>query len=68
MAEILNVDVAVLDDDLAIGDIPEWDSLRHMMIITALGKEFHIAFSREDLAELEDVSDIVTLVCEKANL
>ena len=65
MSEILKVDIKVLEDDLAIGDIPEWDSLHHMMIMTALGKEFNISFTKEDLVELEDVKDIVALVCEK---
>ena len=64
MADILKVDVAVLLDDLEVGDIQEWDSMHHMMIITGLEKEFGIKFQREDLADIENVGDIVSLVEE----
>jgi len=64
MADILKVDVAVLSDDLEVGDIQEWDSMHHMMIITGLEKEFGIKFQREELADIENVGDIVSLVEE----
>lgn len=62
MAGILKVETSVLDDDLEIGDIQEWDSMHHMMIITGIEKEFGIKFQREELIDLETVADIVTLV------
>jgi acyl carrier protein len=65
MSGILKVDISVLDDDLEIGDIQEWDSLRHMMIVTALEKEFGIKFQREELVDLENVRDIIDLVENK---
>ena len=52
-------------DDLAVGDIPEWDSLHHMMIITGLQKEFGVEFQREELIDIENVADLVALVEEK---
>ena len=61
MADILKVDVAVLDDNLEIGDIQEWDSMHHMMIISGMEKEFGIKFQREELVDLENVGDIVAL-------
>ena len=66
IADVLKVEVAAVEDDLAVGDIPEWDSLRHLTLITTLAKEFAISFEAEELAEIEDVSDIVALVKEKA--
>ena len=67
IAGILKVDVAVVEDDLAVGDIPQWDSLHHMMIITGLQKEFDIKFEREELIDIENVADIVALVSEKVS-
>lgn len=66
MAGILNVDAAVLDDNLEVGAIREWDSMHHVMIITSLEKEFGIKFQREELADMENVGDIVALVEDKA--
>ena len=52
-------------DDLSVGDIPEWDSLHHMMIITGLQKEFGVEFQREELIDNENVADLVALVEER---
>lgn len=65
IADVLKVDFSIIEDDLSVGDIPEWDSLRHLMLIGMLGKEFDVSFSREELAEIEDVADIVELVKSK---
>ena len=65
MAGILKVDVAILDDNLEIGEIQEWDSLHHMMIVSSLEKEFNIKFQREDLVDLENVGDIISLIEDK---
>ena len=65
MAGILKVDISVLGDDLEIGDIQEWDSMHHMMIITGIEKEFGIKFQREELVDLENVGDIIAIVEDK---
>jgi acyl carrier protein len=65
IAEVLKVDISIVDDDLSVGDIPEWDSLRHLTLIGMLAKEFEISFEQEELAEIENVEDIVNLVKDK---
>ena len=64
IAKVLNISVDEVEMDTAIGDLPEWDSLHHMLIIAELEKIFDINFSQDDLKELEDVSDLVSLVKE----
>lgn len=67
IAQVLKVAVDKVDDDLSVGDIPEWDSLHHMMIIAGLQKELGIEFRREELIDVENVADLVALVEEKTN-
>lgn len=67
IAQVLKVEASKVADDLSVGDIPEWDSLHHMMIITGLQKEFGIEFQREELIDVENVADLVALVEEKTN-
>ena len=67
IANTLDVDVEDVELDTAVGDLPEWDSLHHLMIIKALEEEYKIKFSKDDLAELEDVSDLIALVKEMAD-
>lgn len=65
IARELGVSIDEVQNDLAIGDLPEWDSLHHVAIIVALQKEFGITFSPDDLMDVEDVSDIIALVDEQ---
>ena len=36
IAKVLEVEVSKINDDTAIGDIPEWDSLSHIQIVSAI--------------------------------
>ena len=64
IADILEVDVCDIEMDTAVGDPPEWDSMHHLQIIAELEKVYNIKFNASDLAELEDVSDLISLVEE----
>ena len=59
ISSILGVDVSEIGDDTAIGDLPEWDSLNHIQIISGIEKEFDFRFTPDVMMDLEDVSDIV---------
>lgn len=64
IADVLEVDVYDIEMDTAIGDLPEWDSIHHLQIIAELENVYNIKFNAADLAELEDVSDLLSLVEE----
>ena len=59
IAEILEVDTALIDEETAIGDLTEWDSLHHIKIISAIENQFGFRFAPDDMMDMEDVSDIV---------
>jgi acyl carrier protein len=65
IAESLEVSEDQLTEDTAIGDIPEWNSLGHIVIISSLEKEFSINFDPEIIMDLEDVSDIIAAIEER---
>ncbi len=62
VAMVLGVQVDGIADDTAIGDIPEWDSLHHIKIISAIEKELGFRFTPDIMMDLEDVSDLVHAV------
>ena len=64
IADVLEVDVCDIEMDTAIGDLPEGDSIHHLQIIAELENVYNIKFNAADLAELEDVSDLLSLVEE----
>lgn len=59
IADTLNVDKSKITDNLAIGDIEQWDSMGNMAIIAALEEKLGVEFPIEDLFELNSVSAIV---------
>lgn len=65
IADSLEVSENQITEDTAIGDIPEWNSLGHIIIISNLEKEFSINFDPEVIMDLEDVSDIVAAIEER---
>lgn len=62
IAKILGVSLDVIEDELAVGDIPEWDSLAHMRIIASLESDLGVVLDIEQTLEIEDVEDIVEAV------
>lgn len=62
IAEAIEVEVTKIDEDTAIGDFPNWDSMGQLAIISSLEKEFDIRFDPEDIMELEDVGDMIDAI------
>ena len=59
IARVLNVDLAVITDTLSSGDIPEWDSVGNLAIISTLEQELDVEVPLEDLFDLTGVKSIV---------
>ena len=59
IARVLNVPVG---DVTEIGELDEWDSLRNVQIIAQLEKEFEVKITPDMIMDLEDVSDIISLI------
>ncbi|MBN1870847.1 MAG: acyl carrier protein [Candidatus Omnitrophica bacterium] len=51
-ADVLGIPVEKIDDDLQYNSIPEWDSIAHMALITALDKSFDIMIETEDIIDM----------------
>ena len=61
IADVLKVDVSVIEDDTAIGD-----SLHHIRIISEIEKAFGFRFTPDVMMDLEDVEDIVAATTERS--
>ncbi len=59
IADSLKVSLDIVTDDLAVGDIPEWDSLAHVRLITELEVAMGIELDVEQALDIEDVTDLV---------
>jgi acyl carrier protein len=68
IARVLNVDPSEITDDLSSGDIPEWDSVGNLAIISTIEQEMGIEFPLEDLFDLTSVQSIINKVNQLSNV
>lgn len=52
MAQVFGISVSGIPDDVAVGKIAEWDSLRHLELMLALEMEFQVRISTNAMLEL----------------
>ena len=55
-AEALEVDLALVTDDLQFNSIKEWDSVAHMRLIAALEEAYDILIDTEDIIDMSSVA------------
>lgn len=68
IARVLNVDITVITDNLSSGDIPQWDSVGNLAIISTLEQELDVEFPLEDLFDLTSVRSFVDEVNKLKNV
>ncbi len=49
--DALGVDEAVVNENLKYNEIPEWDSIGHMSLISNLEEAFGISFETDDIVD-----------------
>lgn len=59
IAQVLNVELDRITDELSAGDIPEWDSVGNLAIISTIEQELELEFPLEDLFDLTSVKSII---------
>lgn len=62
IARVLNVDIQLITDDLSSGEIPEWDSVGNLAIISTIEQELNVEFPLDELFDLTSVKSIVDAV------
>ena len=55
IARVLNVDPGVISDTLCSGDIPQWDSVGNLAVLSTIEQELEVEFPLEDLFDLTSV-------------
>lgn len=67
IADILGIDIERITDDLAAGDIEEWDSVGNLTIISTIEEELEVDIPIEDLYELNNIKAIVEEIIKLKN-
>lgn len=67
IADTLDIDIERITDDLAAGDIEEWDSVGNLTIISTIEEELEVDIPIEDLYELNNIKAIVEEIIKLKN-
>ena len=65
LAEVFRMKAELIDESLTRADVPRWDSLTHMDLITSLEENLNIQFDMDEIVEMQDYSTIRRLVNKK---
>ena len=63
-AQILQLEPDAIDLGFTPDDVPGWDSLNHLRLITAVENEFSIRLTMNQIRSIESLGDIVSAVDE----
>ena len=65
IAQTLRVSEKDLSIEVGVGDLPDWDSLGHINVISAIEEDFGVIFEIEEALDCETIQDIVEILEEK---
>ena len=65
IADVLGLDDLTLSEDTMASDVPGWDSLAHITIISEVEECFDVRFSMQAVLTLKNVGEMVDLILEE---
>jgi acyl carrier protein len=65
LADLLQIPVAEVNDELAMMDVETWDSLKHMELIAALEEQLGLQLTFEEIVMMRSVGDIKRVLNSK---
>ena len=60
--EALSIDDAKFSEKIKYNEIPEWDSIGHMTLISDLEKEFKISIETDDIVNLSSYKEGIKIL------
>ena len=68
LAEVLQVPVTAITDELAMKDLEAWDSLKHMELIASLEQRLGSQLTFEEIVAMQSVADIKRVLNQRGGL
>lgn len=63
--DVVDAPGVVFDEQLAAGELAQWDSLAHINLVSSLEKQFRIRFSLSEIDQMKTVGSILRLLEKK---
>jgi acyl carrier protein len=68
LRDVLGDDNLKVTPELTAADVPQWDSMSHIMIMAAIEVRFSIKFKTAELEQLKNVGELIELITRKLEL
>ena len=65
LADLLQIPVSDVTDQLAMTDVDVWDSLKHIELIASLEEQLNVQLSFDDIVAMRSVGDIKRVLQSK---
>ena len=65
LADLLQIPVTEVTDQLAMSDLDVWDSLKHIELIASLEEQLDVQLSFDDIVAMRSVGDIKRVLHNK---
>ncbi len=65
MAKALRVKETEISERTSRTNLPEWDSMNHLVLMTQVEKTFNIKFSADEISKAKSARDIMALLERK---
>jgi long-chain acyl-CoA synthetase len=62
IADVLEIDVVDVDEQLSMDRAPSWDSMNHLKLVMSLESAFGVTFTPAQISEMTDVRAIVRIL------
>ena len=66
--DALNVKETIINDNLKYNEIPEWDSIGHMSLMSAIEEAFNISMETDDIIDFSSYKKGIEILESKYNL
>ena len=66
--ETLSLKEELINDNLKYNDVPEWDSIGHMTLISGIEEEFKISMETDDIIDFSSYKKGIEILESKHNL
>jgi len=66
LVKVFGISEENISDDATMNDIPGWDSLTHMDLITAIEEGFCIELDEDEIAEMTSIGNIRKVLITKS--
>lgn len=61
--DVFDDDEIELNDSTNSEDIEDWDSLEHINLVINMEKKFNLKFNLKEVGELQNVGEMIDLIC-----